>query len=452
MKNKKRRLEFISFYDHTGLEKHFTDMAKKGWLIEGISNLYWTYRKIEPKDLHFCVTYYPKASDFDPEPTEEQKRLLDFCAHTGWQLCCTWFQMQVFCNEQEDPIPLETDPVLEIESLHAACKKNFLTSHFVLILLGLFWGSGFLTTLCKDPISALSESSRLLTGFAGLTMMVTSATELISYFLWHRKAVRLAQDGIFSETFSTAKFQKGVMCALMAAVVLWLVNLFSADNPLLFLAAVLMLVFTVGIFLLLEGVKKGLKKAKASKETNKTLTVIACVVLSFAMTGTVSAVLLKVGNSGLLDLEPQKKETPLSLSELAEIREEVYEVGQSFHQTLLLSHRTVHHRPAYSLDLPGDLPDLLYSVTEVKVPLFYGWCKDQYLEGRLTDSYLSRDAWYTAADAAPWGAKEAYVQLDGLGNPKTTFLLFYEKTIVLIHFDWEPTQEQMETVCRKLGS
>ena len=170
------------------------------------------------------------------------------------------------------------------------------------------------------------------------------------------------------------------------------------------------------------------------------------------MTGTVSAVLLKAVNSGLLDTEPKEQVLPLSLSELTDIQEEVYEVGQSFHQTLLLSHRTVHHRPAYSLDLPGDLPDLLYSVTEVKAPLFYGWCKDQYLEGRLTDSYLSRDAWYTSADAAPWGAKEAYVQLDGLGNPKTTFLLFYEKTIVLIHFDWEPTQEQMETVCRKLGS
>ena len=103
MKTKKRRMEFISFYNHTGLEKHFTKMAKKGWLIESISNYYWTYRRIEPKEVHFCVTYYPRASEFDPEPPQEQQTFHDFCAHTGWQLCCTWHQMQVFYNEKENP-------------------------------------------------------------------------------------------------------------------------------------------------------------------------------------------------------------------------------------------------------------------------------------------------------------------------------------------------------------
>jgi len=51
MKTKKRRLEALSFYDHTGIEKHLADMARKGWMIEQISNYYWTYRKIEPQEL-----------------------------------------------------------------------------------------------------------------------------------------------------------------------------------------------------------------------------------------------------------------------------------------------------------------------------------------------------------------------------------------------------------------
>ena len=107
MKTKKRRLEFFSFYNHTGIEQHLVEMAQKGWMIESISNFYWTYRKIEPKNIHFSVSYYPRASDFDPGPTEEQQTFHDFCAHTGWQLACTWFQMQVFYNEKESPIPLD---------------------------------------------------------------------------------------------------------------------------------------------------------------------------------------------------------------------------------------------------------------------------------------------------------------------------------------------------------
>ena len=152
MKTKKRRMEFISFYDHTGLEKHFAKMARKGWLIEGISNLYWTYRKIEPQDLHFCVTYYPKASDFDPEPTEGQQRLLDFCAHTGWKLCCTWFQMQVFCNERENPLPLDTDPITEVDTLHRACKKNFLIGYYFLLAVGLITSAYSIAGIFYVPI------------------------------------------------------------------------------------------------------------------------------------------------------------------------------------------------------------------------------------------------------------------------------------------------------------
>ncbi len=150
MKDTKRRVEFFSFYNRTGIEQHLTKMAKQGWLIESITNFYWTYRKIEPKEIHFSVSYYPRASDFDPEPTEEQQTFHDFCAHTGWTYACTWFQMQVFYNEQENPIPLDTDPVMELDVLHKACKKNFLPGYFLLFYIvvprwpqppgGLRWG------------------------------------------------------------------------------------------------------------------------------------------------------------------------------------------------------------------------------------------------------------------------------------------------------------------------
>ena len=84
MKDKKRILEAFSFYDRSGLEKRLTQMAEKGWLLENIGSFFWTYRKIEPKKLTFCVCWYPKASAFDPGPSEEQQTFYDFCEHTGW--------------------------------------------------------------------------------------------------------------------------------------------------------------------------------------------------------------------------------------------------------------------------------------------------------------------------------------------------------------------------------
>ena len=41
MKDTKRRFEWFSFYDHTGIEKHMECMAEQGWLLEKIGNFSW---------------------------------------------------------------------------------------------------------------------------------------------------------------------------------------------------------------------------------------------------------------------------------------------------------------------------------------------------------------------------------------------------------------------------
>ena len=50
MRQTKRRMELLSFYDHTGIERHLTRMARKGWKVEKINNYFWTYRRIEPRN------------------------------------------------------------------------------------------------------------------------------------------------------------------------------------------------------------------------------------------------------------------------------------------------------------------------------------------------------------------------------------------------------------------
>jgi len=65
MRKTKRRLETLSFYDHTGISAHLEKMAAKGWMLERVANYGWIYRRMEPRKLHFAVCYYPKASEYD---------------------------------------------------------------------------------------------------------------------------------------------------------------------------------------------------------------------------------------------------------------------------------------------------------------------------------------------------------------------------------------------------
>ena len=178
MKNTKRRIEPLSFFDHTGISGHLERMAAKGWMIEKIINTGWVYRRIEPKNIHFAVSYFPKASEFDPEPSEEQKMFHDFCAHTGWQLACTSAQLQIFYNERENPIPIETDPELELQAIHASAKKGFIPQYIALLAIALLNGAMWISNLLGDPIDLLSPPTKLFTGFAWLLLAILCIVEL----------------------------------------------------------------------------------------------------------------------------------------------------------------------------------------------------------------------------------------------------------------------------------
>ena len=124
MKDRKRQLENLAFYDKAAIEDRAAHMAEKGWLVEQPGPYFWKYRRIEPKRLAVNVVYFPKASEFDPSPTEGQIQLEELCKRDGWILAARWGQMQIFYNEQKDPVPIETDPVIQVETVRAAMKKT----------------------------------------------------------------------------------------------------------------------------------------------------------------------------------------------------------------------------------------------------------------------------------------------------------------------------------------
>ena len=456
MKTKKRRLEYYSFYNHTGIEQHLTEMAKKGWLLESISNLYWTYRKIEPQDIHFCVTYYPRASDFDPGPSEDQQTFHDLCAHTGWQLASTWHQMQVFYNEKESPIPLDTDPIMEVDTLHRACKKNFLPSYYLLLALGVLMGGYFLAEIYFSPVTLLSNSSQMLSGFAYLCLLVISLTELCTYFSWHRKAKKAAEDGIFVDTPSTKLIQQTVVIVLLFAAAIWLLNLFTLSNRLLAWIAVAMLLSMFVIIFAVNWIKHGLRKLKASRGLNRVLTLAACFILPTVMMGGITYATL----SGIFSNENQTvpfddSVIPLSITDFYDVDKQQYIEQNRNNETFVLGQRVVHMFGDWNVEGFHELPDLQYTITTVKIPFIYEWCKDQMYwdldESDNKDIPVGHRLVLREQDPTSWGANEVYRLYQEEGWYMNWYLLCYEDRIIDIRFDWEPTKDDMAIVNQKLN-
>ena len=237
-------------------------MSLKGWMLEEIRNNTWIYRKIEPKKRNFAVSYYPKASEYDPEPTADQQNFWDFCAHTGWQLVCTSAQMQIFCNEKENPVPIDTDLLLVVEIIHAGVRKSFFRGQLVLLVMALIILFLNLMGLVGNPLDFLTSSLRVFSLVCWLMVIVLVLTELFAYNRWHTKAEEAAENGIFLDTVNTTPIQIGAIVVLGICIVYLLLSDIIPAGPMMWYIVMAMTVYMTALFALVHSIKQLLKRKK----------------------------------------------------------------------------------------------------------------------------------------------------------------------------------------------
>ena len=136
--NTKWRWESFSFYDRSGIVRRLEAMAAQGWMLEDITPVVWKYRRCPPRRLRFAVTYYPQATIYDPAPSQEQEFFYELCAHDGWELAASSGEMQIFCNDYPAPTPIETDPGLEVETIHKLAWRRLLLPWGLVLVMALF--------------------------------------------------------------------------------------------------------------------------------------------------------------------------------------------------------------------------------------------------------------------------------------------------------------------------
>ena len=463
MKNTKKRMEVFSFYDHAGISRHLEKMAAKGWMIERMSNFGWVYHRIDPKPVKFAVSYYPKASEFDPEPTDEQKTFHEFCAHTGWKLACTSAQLQIFYNEQENPTPIETEPVLELQSIHASAKKSFIPSYLLLLLISIMCGGLFVSGMLGDPIGQLASPVKLFTGLCYLVLLILCVVELICYFRWYHKAKKLAEQGEFLKPVSTSRFQKVILGAVIIGFIYWGISFIFTVDKLRKWIGIVMCFYMPLLILAVNATKNALKKRKASRGVNRTITILVDFILAFALMGLITFGTLKLSSLGFFADEAEgtyehggmtwvihNDELPLTIEDLTGEENDGYTKERSGDESLLLGQFVLRQRPRFDADNYKELHQLEYTMVFVKLPAFYDICKTRLVyEGEKL--HPINESQYIAQDAMSWGANEVYRLYDSVYGWENKYLLCYDDLIVEINFDWEPTQEQMKIVGEKLN-
>lgn len=451
MRQKRREILTFSPYDLTGMERHLERMSEKGWMLDCITNLIWTYRRAQPRSRKFAVSYYPLNSEFAPGPSEEQLDFQEFCTHAGWKLAAASGSLQIFYNEEEDPTPLHTDPDTQLKTVERAMKKT-MPFYVIFALLGLWQGGSWCWTLLHEPIDLLASPINLFSGFLWLLLVIYTVSDLTIYLTWRRRARRAARQGQFVPTRGCRWLTQAVLAVIVLGVVFCL---FTVRLPGMQLTMFAMLAAIVLLIVVVNGTKWYLKRKQVSAGVNRAVTLMVDVVLAFALMGGITFGLLHAFQTDTFSLEAHLT-PPLKLEELTGEDTTDYVIRTRLEESVFLAQFSYDLRPDFDAEDWGNKSHMDYTIVDVRLPALYSLCFKQlwhayddwgpYDEGDEEGPYYA----YRPMDTVPAGVEAAYQQW-AYDAPNERYLLCWEDRLVTLETSWPLTAEQMDTAARLLS-
>lgn len=433
--------------DFTGIIAWLEKMAAKGWMLDYIGNLFWKFRKTEPRQVHFSAVYLPiDCNAFSPARTPEAEELEVLCEGTGWYWVSSMAQMQIFANEEENPAPLDTDPVVQVESMHRAMTQNVLPGWIILLVI-----AGALALFCWS--SLWSDNRYLGKSFGQLlaALIFTAAIlmvlfDLAVYYIWHKKADADAQAGILRPTKSFPGLMTAFLVILLMVYVLWVCTL-PWQSQLTALSGLL-------LFILVRVIASiGRKNEKLSSWAN-----IAVIVFLVLWVGIFPIVSISIRNQiEAATHAPQvtvlhegkeytlnRDEIPLKTEDLMDIDPKLQNYTQDT-ETFFpcrITRNTQHH-------LWGNTgtPMLYYTIWDYPLPLY----RDYFLSQAMNEEFYPT---HGELDTEVWEAEAVY-RLQQNGQPQNVYVICWEGRIVSLHIRLETenpelTPEQIATIVDKL--
>lgn len=482
-RQKKREVNLYSYYDHAGIVRHLEDMARRGWQLEKAGSIFWHYRRCAPAELHYAVVYFAKASQYDPEPPEEQREFWELCKATGWELVSSRYQMQIFCNPAADPTPIETDPVVQVENVRAAMKKGAVRGNWCMVFCALLqiWLQFHNVSTIR---SLLASNTYLFAIFVWVMLLAEAVAGLISYYRWYKKARAAArEEGVLISPSSLKWWRVLELFFIMIFFAVYTANFFVYRRYGMgaLTLAVLGIFYGAVLMLVIHGSRWLMKKKGFSAETNMVLNGCIAVVAGLALMGVLFWATLRISDvpslrghenaetltsPGYPDGDTEHTYTvyhdplPLTVEDLVgETAYTDYSCCRAVEGTPLMTEGDYRQEVPFVFDVsPEDGPELFYSVYQVHLGCLYKPVKDSFfreVQRRNQNSYLISSCDWKTVDAAPWGAQEAYQYVCD-GELWGTYLLCYQDRMVKISFapwyDTLPTAEQMTLVGEVLGS
>lgn len=430
----------INLWDRKRMVHYLDKQARNGWLFCGFEEKKWRFRAIDPQIVHFTVAYFAGYKADDYEAGQRMVEFREYCAHDGWQFAGCYEEVQVFYNLNENPIPIETDPRIEVETMHTIALRK-LRPHFLRFAsFTVFLLAFALYAYRTEPVRFFLHAPFFIFLLAYGGSFLVYLLQVMEEFLWLHQAKRYAAaHEEYPYDLKHLRISTFVGAIIAIALFEMLLRHLGFVNILWLTGAVFTL---IALILLVIRWSDSLPLSKGKCDMIGAISMIAVIIL---VPMVLSKAMVAAGVEG--DLYAPLGSTWEQYEETPPLEMDTY-YGDGLEDLFCTSF--VEETPFLAryvarmdADRGEEWLELSYDVLEVKWEALYDLCAEEYMN-------LHGIGPRAAVDAAPWGAEMAYRR----GNEETKgdlWLLFYADRIVVFFVNEEPTSEQMALVGQRLG-
>ena len=439
----KREIFMYSLLEFKEIEKRLEKRALEGWRLKKAGTFFWTYEDAEPKQVHYSIVFFPKTNPLEPEPSDSLVMMREYCERTGWKLAAEQGQMQIFYNEEPNPVPIETESWIQVKNIHETMKKGIVATHFILLINAVVQLGLQAMQFFTNPLNWLSMGYNFYMIWTWIFLGIGSAVEIVHYYAWYKKAKQMAEE---EEILYLPKSIMGVRitCLTIAMVALALAIL-AITNFMTGKYGLWILIWTVVIVGVPIGGSQLLKKWKVSAKWNRIIVVLLTVVCSVGM---IIGVFVSVAKD-YDDITRRDEKMLLQASDFQEAEGREVRGYPRKNDSVFLFREEGYQSEAWEegedvrLRIHFD-----YTFIVVKLPFVYDFVKEELINDKMeyVDVELGDQSSYRKVDMPIWGAGEVYQYHDFDGEPQHEYLVCYADRMIQIDFGWEVTDEDITKV------
>ena len=439
----KREIFMYSLLEFKEIEKRLEKRASEGWRLKTAGTFFWTYEQTEPKQVRYSIVFFPKTNPLEPEPSDSLVMMREYCEKTGWNLVAEQGQMQIFCNEKPNPVPIETEAWIQVKNIHETMKKGVVLTYFILLINAVVQLGLQAMQFFTNPLDWLSMGFNFYMILCWIGLGTESAVEIIHYYAWYKKAKRMAEE---EEILYLPKSIIGLRIAsLTIAMVALALAILAITNFMTGKYGLWILVWTFVLVGVPLGGSKVLKKLKVPAKWNRAIIIILAIVCSVGMLIGVFASVAK----DYSNIVRQDEEMLLHASDFREVDEDKLRGYPRKSDSVFLFCEEGYQSEDWEEGEDVRLRiDFNYTFIMIKMPFIYDFCKEELIEDRVryADIELGDQSGYHKVNMPIWAAEEVHQYHNFDGEPQNEYLVCYPDRMIQIDFGWDVTDEDIVKV------